>query len=51
MYFDLEEVFGRAVDLLEGLLARVGHGLHCGGFGVAVAVAIAIVVVVGLILD
>lgn len=27
-YFYLEEVFRRAVDLLEGLLARFGDGLH-----------------------
>ena len=26
--FYLEEVFGRAVDLFEALLARIWHGLH-----------------------
>lgn len=29
-YLDFEEVLGRAVDLVEALLARVGHGLHEG---------------------
>lgn len=29
-HLDLEEVLGRAVDLVEALLARVGHGLEDG---------------------
>lgn len=32
--FYLEEVLGRSVDLLEGLLSRFWDGLHRGGVGV-----------------
>lgn len=31
VYFDFEEVFGRAVDFFEALLASIGHCLHGGG--------------------
>ena len=34
---DLEEVLGRAVDLVEGLLPRVRHGLHDGALHAAAA--------------
>lgn len=34
-YLDLEEVLGRSVQLLEGLLARIWYRLH-GDFGVIV---------------
>lgn len=27
-YFDLEEVFWRSIDLVEGLLAGLWNGLH-----------------------
>ena len=29
-YLDLQKVFWRSVDLFEGLLTGVGHGLHLG---------------------
>jgi hypothetical protein len=32
-HFDLEEILGRSVDLLEGLLSGLGDGLHRGGVG------------------
>lgn len=30
-YLDLKEVLRLAIDLLEALLARIWHGLHCNG--------------------
>lgn len=30
-YLDLKEVLWLAVDLLEALLTRIWHGLHCNG--------------------